>query len=120
MVGSEKHFAVEVEEVHSGDDLILMVDLGVDGLHKRVRARLKGVDTPSAFRAKGGTEAGAVRSTLKGMLATGTCAIALHSAGKGGWMVTLFVSDASGATTNINDYLIQQGYVYQTKKQESL
>jgi len=113
-------YKVVVEEVHSGDDLILMVDIGVDGLHKRVRARLKGVDTPSAFKAKCGTEAGEVRSTLKGMLAAGQCSIYLHSIGKGGWMVTLFVTDSTGSRTNVNDFLISRGYVYTAAKQETL
>lgn len=111
-------YEVEVEEVHSGDDLVLMVNLGVDGLFKRVRARLKGVDTPSAFRAARGTEAGAVRDMLRGLVAKGRCHVELHTQGKGGWMVTLYVApkDAS-ATININDLLMSRGYVFQGKQE---
>jgi hypothetical protein len=113
-MGHERSFNVVVEEVHSGDDLVLMVDLGVDGLHKRVRARLKGVDTPSAFRAKQDTAAGAIRDTIRGMIVGAPCSILLHSHGKGGWVVTLFMEAATVGTDtiNINELLVLQGYVY--------
>ena len=39
-LGGNTRFKAIVEEVHSGDDLILMVDLNVDCLYKKVRARL--------------------------------------------------------------------------------
>ena len=115
----QRHFDVQVEEVHSGDDLVLMVNLGVDGLFKRVRARLKGVDTPSAFKVRGDTEAGAVRDTIKELIVRGACSILLHSQGKGGWLVTLFISTDNNSRLNVNDMLIQKGYVYQSKSQES-
>lgn len=104
-------FEVTVEEVYSGDDLILMVDLGVGGLFKRVRARLAGVDTPSAFKAARGTEAGEVRQLLRSTVAKGKCSIELHSEGKGGWLVTLFVN-TNGHEMNINSMLAERGYVF--------
>lgn len=106
-------FEVAVEEVYSGDDLILLVDLGVCGLFKRVRARLNGVDTPSAFKAARGTEAGDVRQLLRNTVSRGKCSIELHSEGKGGWLVTLFVN-TGGASLNVNKMLIDKGYVYAT------
>lgn len=118
-MAQDRQFEVKVEEVHSGDDLVLMVDLGVDGLHKRVRARLKGVDTPSAFRAKCDTEAGAVRDTLKSLVSRGPARVVLHSYGRGGWLVTLLILPERSAELNVNDLLMQQGYVYQSAGQES-
>lgn len=107
-------------EVHSGDDLIIMVNLGVDGLFKRVRARLRGVDTPSAFKAAKETEAGAVREAIRSVTAKGKCMIDLHSQGKGGWLVTLMVAHKDGSTvTNVNEMMIAKGYVYQAKQQET-
>ena len=110
-MAERRTFEVTVEEVYSGDDLILMVDLGVGGLFKRVRARLAGVDTPSAFKAARGTEAGEVRQLLRSTVAKGKCSIELHSEGKGGWLVTLFVN-AGGTPLNVNGMLADKGYVY--------
>ncbi len=118
MSQEQRLYDVDVEEVHSGDDLVLLVNLGVDGLFKRVRARLKGVDTPSAFRAAKGTEAGEVRDTLKSLVAKGRCSIELHTQGKGGWMVTLYVFHKDGQTvTNVNQLMMAKGYVYQGKQE---
>jgi len=116
MIPNHKKYEVEVEEVHSGDDLVLLVNLGVDGLFKRVRARLKGVDTPSAFRALKDTEAGEVRDFMRGLVLKNKCSIDLHAHGKGGWMVTLYVAKDDGLL-NVNDLLIQKGYVYQGKQE---
>lgn len=113
----QRLYEVEVEEVHSGDDLVLLVNLGVDGLFKRVRARLKGVDTPSAFRAAKDTEAGNVRDTLKSLVARGKCSIELHTQGKGGWMVTLYIATKEDPRISINDLMIAKGYVYQGKQE---
>lgn len=118
MTQDRQTYEVEVEEVHSGDDLVLMVNLGVDGLFKRVRARLKGVDTPSAFKAARDTEAGAVRDMLRSLVSKGRCSVELHAHGKGGWLVTLFVNQKDGQTVvNVNELLIARGYVYQGKQE---
>lgn len=117
MTQEQRLYEVEVEEVHSGDDLVLLVNLGIDGLYKRVRARLKGVDTPSAFRASKDTEAGEVRDFLKSLVSKGRCAIELHSQGKGGWMVTLYVIRRDEQqVSNVNELLIRKGYVYKGKE----
>lgn len=117
MVKERKTYEVSVEEVYSGDDLVLLVDLGVSGLFKKVRARLRGVDTPSAFRASKGTEAGTVRDLLRTTTASNPCSIELHAEGKGGWLVTLFVN-TGGKLLNVNEMLIDKGYVF-TPQQES-
>lgn len=116
----DQRYEVAVEEVHSGDDLVLLVNLGVDGLYKRVRARLRGVDTPSAFKAAKGTEAGSIRDTLRSLVGKGKCSIQLHSQGKGGWLVTLLVSNKDGSgVMNVNELMIAKGYVYNGKSQEA-
>lgn len=112
-------YEVTVEDVYSGDDLILMVNLGVSGLYKKVRARLAGVDTPSAFQADPSTDAGKIRDLVRSAVGRGPCSIELQSEGKGGWMVTLFVN-TNGKPVNINQMLVARGYVYtpvQGKKQ---
>lgn len=111
-----RRYDIDVIEVHSGDDLVILVNLGVDGLYKRVRARLKGVDTPSAFKASKGTEAGAIRDTLRSLVSKGKCQIDVHSQGKGGWIVTLLVVSKTGDETNVNEAMRQQGYVYPGKQ----
>lgn len=119
MSGAQGRYDVTVEEVHSGDDLVLLVNLGIDNLFKLTRARLRGVDTPSAFRAARDTEAGRVRDAVKAVVSEGKCSIELHSQGKGGWMVSLFVTSKDGReTVSVNQMLIDQGYVY-SNKQES-
>jgi endonuclease YncB( thermonuclease family) len=104
-----------VEEVYSGDDLVLLVNLGVDGLFKRVRARLKGVDTPSAFKAAKDTEAGSVRELIRSLVAKGRCVIELHSYGKGGWLVTLYIVPKEGPRLNVNEMMVAKGYIYHGK-----
>ena len=110
-MAERRTFEVTVEDVYSGDDLVLMVDLGVSGLYKKVRARLVGVDTPSAFQAAKHTEAGKVRDLVKTSVGRGKCSIELHSEGKGGWLVTLFVN-TNGHELNINSMLAERGYVF--------
>lgn len=105
-----KTYEAKIEEVHSGDDFILLVDLGVDGLYKRVRARLHGVDAPNAYKAGPGTEAGIVRDEVKNMLG-GRCRVDVVSEGKGGWVVRLHTHTVTGFVC-INDVLRDKGYVY--------
>ena len=110
-MAERRTYEVTVEEVYSGDDLVLMVNLGVGGLYKKVRARLVGVDTPSAFQAARNTEAGRVRDLVRTSVGRGKCSIELHSEGKGGWLVTLFVN-TNGNELNVNAMLVERGYVY--------
>jgi len=106
-------YSAEVQEVHSGDDLILMVSLGIDSLYKKVRARLQGVDTPDAYKAGADTEAGRIRDQVSKLLKGRKCIIKAHSqsSGKGGWVVTLYM-DADMKTETLNEILRQEGYVF--------
>lgn len=112
-MGGTRFYDAQVEEVHSGDDLVLMVNLGIDGLFKRVRARLHGVDTPNAFRAKTDTEAGEVRDEVK-RLTAGRCKIEVIVQSKGGWLVQLY-AERDGQQVCVNEVLKSRGYVYRGK-----
>lgn len=108
-------YDARVEEVHSGDDLVLLVNLGVDGLYKRVRTRLYGVDVPNAYRACADTEAGEVRDEVRRVTTGRPCKIQVITQGRGGWVVILFVLSGDGTQTNVNEVLIGRGYVYRGK-----
>lgn len=107
----DRRFFCRIEQVHSGDDLLAMVDLGIDGLHKRTRLRLRGVDTPDAYKEKADSRAGGVREQVRRMVLNKTCDITVHAEGKGGWIVTLHFED-QGEPLCLNDLLMEMGYVY--------
>ena len=104
-------FKVQVLEVHSGDDLILMVDLGVDDLFKKVRARLFGVDTPDAYKADSTTEAGKIREDVRKTVVSRDCYVDVNKVNSSGWVVTLHVIK-DGTDLNLNTHLADMGYIY--------
>jgi hypothetical protein len=106
-----------MREVHSGDDLILLVDLGVDSLYKMVRVRLSGVDTPDAHKASPSSAAGRVRDSVKQMLHRKTCRIHVLSQNRGSWLVVLEIVKDGGSTVNLNELLINQGFVFKKVKE---
>ena len=114
-----KKFFAEVKEVHSGDDLILLVDLGIDGLFKKVRTRLAGVDTPDAYRSDGTTEAGKVRDYVKAIVKSRRCYIEVHGERRNSWLVTLFVEE-DGKLSCLNKVLMDQGFVYDNPKSQTV
>jgi len=101
----------KVEEVHSADDFILMVNLGVDGLYKKTRVRLHGVDAPNAYKARADTEAGMIRDEVKALLA-GKCLVEIIAEGKGGWIVDVKVFDSNNQPICLNTLLRERGYIY--------
>lgn len=105
-------YRVDVVEVHSGDDLVLMVDLGIDGLFKKVRARLQGVDTPDAYKTAADTEAGQVRKYVQKLTIRKRCYVIVHNMSVGGWKVSLYLGNSS-STECLNDILKAKGYVYE-------
>lgn len=111
-----RRYDVQVMEVLSGDDMVLMVDLGVDGLFKKVRARLHKVDTPDAFRSSPESEAQAVRRDVLALISGKTCYVDVHSSKKSGWIVTLYTESAENGddTVCVNTYLTGMGYIYKT------
>lgn len=119
MVGKPQ-YEVTVEEVHSGDDLVVMVNLGIDGLYKKVRVRLYGVDTPNAYRVKGDTDAGKVRDEIKHLTQTSRCSVIVQGQGKGGWLVTLFAhKSGEPQPVNVNELLASRGFVYQKTQEQA-
>lgn len=109
-------YSVKVEEVHSGDDMVLMVDLGIDNLFKRVRARLAGVDCPDAYRASPETLAGKVRDSVR-ELTRSECRAKVHQqGGRGGWLVTLIYKHSELGFVNLNEQLVSEGHVYAAHK----
>lgn len=111
-VPENKTYTCHVEEVHSGDDHVIMVDLGVDNLYKKVRARLHGVDTPDAYKLDADTEAGRVRDQVRDLVRNKQCVIEVHAVRRGGWIVTLYVKD-NDRMVNVNDFLRNLGFVFQ-------
>ena len=109
-------FQAEVKEVISGDDLILMVDLGADDLHKRQRIRLKDVDTPNAVRQSPETEAGKVRDKVAELCRDRKVTITLNHKTANAWVVTLTVLLPDGTGVNLNEVLIRDGYAYGRNK----
>lgn len=107
----QTEYTCEVREVFSGDDLVALIDLGVENLWKRQRIRLSGVDTPSAISANGDTEAGKLRSTVRSMTRGRKGKLVIVSRNTNSWVVTLVVDTAQGVV-NINDFLIAQGYEF--------
>ena len=109
----KQSYNVDVLEVHSGDDLVLMVSLGLDSLYKKVRARLQGVDTPDAYKASTDTQAGEVRDKVRTLTKGKRCYIDVHtqSSGKSGWVVTLYLGP-DNSHANLNEILRKDGYVF--------
>lgn len=105
-------FKAEVLEVMSGDDLILMVDLGVDDLYRKQRVRLKDVETPNAIGQSDATEAGKVRKQVQQLCNNQKVTISRVGQSSHAWVVILLVQASSGPI-NLNDLLIKQGYAFQ-------
>lgn len=117
----DKEYLARVVDVISGDDIIVMVDLGIDSLYKKVRVRLGGVDTPDAYRAGRESEAIAVRDTVRRMVVNRNCKILVHSQQKSSWKVTLHILEHKEPyqLLNLNQFLIEQGYVYTPAQAET-
>lgn len=118
LTSNRRRFQCDVIEVHSGDDLICLVDLNVDGLYKKIRVRLAGVDTPDAYQQSLDTPAGQVRETVRKLTAGKGCQIDVHSQARGGWVVTLWIEEETDGTklVNLNEALVKQGFVFKGKK----
>lgn len=108
---SDTEFSCEVREVFSGDDLIALVDLGVENLWKKQRIRLSGVDTPNAINATGDTEAGQLRSLVRAMVRGRKGRLTIISRTTNSWICTLVVETPEG-TVNVNDFLVAKGYQF--------
>jgi endonuclease YncB( thermonuclease family) len=107
-------YSCEVREVFSGDDLIALIDLGVENLFKKQRIRLAGVDTPNAVKESGNTVAGQLRSLVRALTKSRKGRITVVGKNANSWVVTLVVETPEGSV-NVNEYLIAQGYQFKGK-----
>lgn len=107
----QETYKCEVQEVFSGDDLIAMVDLGVEGLWKRQRIRLAGVDTPPAIKATWDTEPGQVRTMVRNLVRLRKAKIQVVSKNTNSWVVNLIIDSPNG-DININELLMARGYKF--------
>ena len=111
----EKVYAANVIEVFSGDDLVLMVDLGAENLFVKQRVRLHGVDTPNAVHAAPDTEAGKLRSYVRELTRDRPASIRITSRVGGSWVGIVTIKTREGEI-NLNDDLIKQGYEFKREK----
>lgn len=109
-------FEADVLEVLSGDDLILMVNLGVEDLYKRQRVRLKDVETPNAIGQGDGTEAGKVRKQVTQLCRNRKVQIARLNQTAHAWVVTLRILVPDSEPIHLNELLIKQGYAFDRRK----
>lgn len=115
MIYPRTYYAKSVRVV-SGDDLVLMVDLGVDGLYKRTRVRLRGVDVPTAFNAPADSLGSLVRNEVDSLVSNRNLAVDVYEQSRRGWIVVVRIPDNDGEEKNLNDYLIGQGYVFSGRR----
>lgn len=111
----EKVYNAKVEEVFSGDDLVLMIDLATENLFLRQRVRLHGVATPSAVNASPDTEAGKLRSYVRNLTRDRPARLRVLSRIGGSWVGILIISTRDG-DINLNDELIAQGFQFKREK----
>lgn len=106
-----------VTEVFSGDDLVALVDLGVESLWKRQRIRLYGVDTPNAVKMADDTEAGRIRSLVRGIVRNRRGLLTVYQRNSASWVCGLVVEadQSHNGAINLNSWLIDKGYVFNRK-----
>lgn len=111
MTNAKTSYTGEVREVYSGDDLVVLVDLGTEDLWKRQRIRLFGVDTPNGMSAAADSNAGRVRAYVRAMTKGKKVRIEVTSRTSNSWVAIVTVDTPDGPK-NLNDDLIAQGFKY--------
>jgi hypothetical protein len=107
-------YPCEVKEVFSGDDLIAMVDLGVENLWLKQRVRLSGVDTPNAIKESAHSEAGQLRAYVRALTRGRKGRITVVNRSANSWVAILKVDTPEGEV-NVNEYLMEKGYKFKGK-----
>jgi hypothetical protein len=115
MAEERKTFSAEVCSVFSGDDLVLLIDLGLEDLYKKKRVRLDGVDTPSAINQGPDTEAGKVRTYVHDLLKRKKLKFTITANAANSWIGVLTVQCPAGPIV-LNEVLIAQGYKFNREK----
>ncbi len=114
-----KKFSAEIRDVYSGDDLMAMVELGVDDLYKKKRIRLYGVDTPNGVGCGPDTEAGKVRSWVLDMVKKRRVTLTVISQTNNSWICKVEVhctSPTSNYVVDLNEALIAKGFKFNREK----
>jgi len=102
-----------VKNIYSGDDLILLLDLGHDGLYRLTRCRLVGVDAPSTFNNDNEEAIKLKNFVSKALNNSSDSYVEVSSYLNNSWLVTLFTKDKeTQAYTSLNQVLINNGYVF--------
>jgi len=104
-------YIVEVKQVISGDDILVMAELSPDDIYKKVRCRLEGVDTPDGYRQDKDSPAGKVRELVRKLVKNQKCSVIVKNQSRKDWIVEMFIHDGD-KKLNLNAYLISEGYVY--------
>lgn len=112
-------FSCEVKEVFSGDDLIVFVDLDAEGLYKKQRVRLAGVDTPNSVGSKDNTEAGEIRREIRMLTRYKPGKLVVVKRNPQSWVVQLTVETPEGPV-NVNQMLIDRGYAFRDKTNDKV
>lgn len=105
------NYACEIKDVYSGDDLVVMVDLGYENLWQKRRIRLHGVDTPNAVNEGDDTEAGKIRRFVRSICRGRQGQLTIISKGVNSWVVDLTIQTPDGPL-NLNTLLADQGYKF--------
>ncbi len=116
MVEQVTKYSAEVRDVFSGDDLMVMVDLGIDDLHKKKRVRLYGVDTPNAVGLGPDTEAGKIRSWVLELVKKRKVTLTVISRTHTSWICVVEVHTNSATVVNLNDALTAKGFKFNRDK----
>lgn len=122
MVENTKHnqmqyqtFKADVIAIFSADDLILMIDLGVDQLYKRKRVRLYNVLVPNAVRQAFDSDAGQLRGFVRGLITGKTVKLTVMGYAENSWTGIVEV-ESGGRMINVNELLISKGYGFNSQK----
>lgn len=106
-----KQFSASVVNVLSGDDMVVLLDLEAEGLFKKQRLRLRGVDTPSALNQGNETEAGTLRTEIFGILKGKELRIVVHNRGAASWVADVYYREGT-REVHLNKALVDMGYEY--------
>ena len=109
-------FEGEVQEVYSGVDIFVLVNLKVEVLFMRVRFRLHGVDTPNAIGAGAVTEAGRLRVYVRNLCRDKKVRLTITSKNANSWVGVLEIQNEAGEYFNLNEDLCAQGYKYKRER----
>lgn len=112
-------FKIEsVKNIYSADDMILMLDLGYDGLFKVTRCRLMGVDAPSTYNQSNLEGENLKAFVSKALNQSKESYVEVVSFRNNSWLVNLFTKDPETKTyTSINKLLMNSGYVFKRETQ---